>query len=93
MSETTTPTFPPPPGPGRMRPTHKIKSGWQVWDSATGEWLTVDIIAVFNSGRVRYVCMEKEPNGEYVTFDTTKVDGHKIWSRNTVEQRQAGERQ
>lgn len=78
---------PPPNGPGAYRPTQRIQPGWQIWDSKAAEWLTVDIAAEFNTGRIRYVCLELEDDGEHVVFDTVK--GHKLWCRTTREQAQA----
>lgn len=84
---TQTDLKPPPAGPGRYRDTRTMKPGWQIWDAQAGEWLTVSLIAEFTSGRVRYVCEEIE-DGEHITFDTVG-GGHRLWSRSSVEQRQA----
>lgn len=80
-------SYPPPPGPGRMRRTNRMQPGWQIWDSGAGEWLTISVWAEFTSGRIRYVC-EETADGEHITFDTGG-GGHTLWSRSLVEQRQA----
>lgn len=84
---TETALKPNPSGPGKYRLTQKIQPGWQFWDSGAGEWLTMSVSAEFNTGRIRFVCDEKEDDGTHVTFDTTK--GHSLWTRTTAEQKQA----